>query len=55
MEQGSLRVDANISIPVPADNLGTKAEVKNLNSFATWSAPSSGACAADRTLESGAR
>ena len=34
MEQGSLRVDANISIRRPGDALGTKAEVKNLNSFA---------------------
>ncbi|HKT61125.1 MAG TPA: Asp-tRNA(Asn)/Glu-tRNA(Gln) amidotransferase subunit GatB [Gemmatimonadales bacterium] len=35
MEQGSLRVDANISIRRPGDHaLGTKAEVKNLNSFA---------------------
>jgi len=35
MEQGSLRVDANISIRRPGDaGLGTKAEVKNLNSFA---------------------
>lgn len=35
MEQGSLRVDANISIRRPGDpKLGTKAEVKNLNSFA---------------------
>jgi aspartyl-tRNA(Asn)/glutamyl-tRNA(Gln) amidotransferase subunit B len=35
MEQGSLRVDANISIRRPGDpKLGTKTEVKNLNSFA---------------------
>jgi aspartyl-tRNA(Asn)/glutamyl-tRNA(Gln) amidotransferase subunit B len=35
MEQGSLRVDANISIRPPGESrLGTKAEVKNLNSFA---------------------
>ena len=35
MEQGSLRVDANISIRRPGDaRLGTKTEVKNLNSFA---------------------
>ena len=34
MEQGSLRVDANISIrPEGADRLGTRAEIKNLNSF----------------------
>ena len=35
MEQGSLRVDANISLRRPGDTaFGTKAEVKNLNSFA---------------------
>jgi aspartyl-tRNA(Asn)/glutamyl-tRNA(Gln) amidotransferase subunit B len=35
MEQGSLRVDANISLRRPGEaGLGTKAEVKNLNSFA---------------------
>jgi aspartyl-tRNA(Asn)/glutamyl-tRNA(Gln) amidotransferase subunit B len=35
MEQGSLRVDANISIrPEGAVKLGTKTEVKNMNSFA---------------------
>jgi aspartyl-tRNA(Asn)/glutamyl-tRNA(Gln) amidotransferase subunit B len=35
MEQGSLRVDANISIRRAGEGrLGTKAEIKNLNSFA---------------------
>jgi aspartyl-tRNA(Asn)/glutamyl-tRNA(Gln) amidotransferase subunit B len=34
MEEGSLRVDANISIRRPGAALGTKCEVKNLNSFA---------------------
>jgi aspartyl-tRNA(Asn)/glutamyl-tRNA(Gln) amidotransferase subunit B len=35
LEQGSLRVDANISIrPAGETTLGTKTEVKNLNSFA---------------------
>ncbi len=35
MEQGSLRVDANISLrPAGETTLGTKTEVKNLNSFA---------------------
>jgi aspartyl-tRNA(Asn)/glutamyl-tRNA(Gln) amidotransferase subunit B len=35
MEQGSLRVDANLSIRRPGEaKLGTKTEVKNLNSFA---------------------
>lgn len=34
MEEGSLRCDANISIrPVGATTLGTKTEVKNMNSF----------------------
>ncbi len=34
MEEGSLRCDANVSVrPAGADLLGTKAEVKNLNSF----------------------
>jgi aspartyl-tRNA(Asn)/glutamyl-tRNA(Gln) amidotransferase subunit B len=34
MEEGSLRCDANVSVrPVGATVLGTKAEVKNLNSF----------------------
>lgn len=35
MEKGSLRVDANVSVrPASASELGTKTEVKNLNSFA---------------------
>jgi len=35
MEKGSLRVDANVSIrPVGQVQLGTKTEIKNLNSFA---------------------
>ena len=35
MEKGSLRVDANISIrPAGQERLGTKTEIKNLNSFA---------------------
>jgi aspartyl-tRNA(Asn)/glutamyl-tRNA(Gln) amidotransferase subunit B len=33
MELGSLRVDGNISIRRPGDPLGTKTEVKNVNSF----------------------
>ena len=34
MEEGSLRCDANVSVrPVGSSTLGTKAEVKNLNSF----------------------
>jgi aspartyl-tRNA(Asn)/glutamyl-tRNA(Gln) amidotransferase subunit B len=34
MEEGSLRVDANVSIrPTGSDQLGTKTELKNMNSF----------------------
>ena len=34
LEEGSLRCDANVSVrPFGSDTLGTKAEVKNLNSF----------------------
>jgi aspartyl-tRNA(Asn)/glutamyl-tRNA(Gln) amidotransferase subunit B len=34
MEEGSLRCDANVSIrPVGSDRLGTKTEIKNMNSF----------------------
>jgi aspartyl-tRNA(Asn)/glutamyl-tRNA(Gln) amidotransferase subunit B len=34
MEEGSLRCDANVSIrPIGATELGTKAEIKNMNSF----------------------
>jgi aspartyl-tRNA(Asn)/glutamyl-tRNA(Gln) amidotransferase subunit B len=34
MEEGSLRCDANVSVrPRGSDRLGTKAEIKNLNSF----------------------
>ncbi|HRP08431.1 MAG TPA: hypothetical protein PLL69_08080, partial [Gemmatimonadales bacterium] len=34
MEKGSLRVDANLSVRRPGQPLGTKTEVKNMNSFA---------------------
>ena len=34
MERGSLRVDANVSLRRPGEALGTKTEVKNMNSFA---------------------
>jgi aspartyl-tRNA(Asn)/glutamyl-tRNA(Gln) amidotransferase subunit B len=35
MSQGSLRADANVSVrPVGSDTLGTKTELKNMNSFA---------------------
>ncbi len=34
MEEGSLRVDANVSVrPVGSEGLGTKTELKNMNSF----------------------
>ncbi len=33
MEKGEMRVEANISIAKPGENLGTKVEIKNLNSF----------------------
>src|SRR5262245_28770996 len=33
MEEGSLRVDANVSIRLPGTALGTKTEIKNMNSF----------------------
>jgi aspartyl-tRNA(Asn)/glutamyl-tRNA(Gln) amidotransferase subunit B len=33
MEEGSLRCDANVSVRRPGAELGTRAEVKNLNSF----------------------
>ena len=32
MEQGSLRCDVNISVRHPGDALGTRAEIKNINS-----------------------
>ncbi|HEY5251916.1 MAG TPA: Asp-tRNA(Asn)/Glu-tRNA(Gln) amidotransferase subunit GatB [Acidimicrobiales bacterium] len=33
MEEGSMRVDANVSVRQPADELGTRCEIKNLNSL----------------------
>jgi len=33
MEEGSLRVDANVSVALPLKPLGTRVEIKNLNSF----------------------
>lgn len=33
MEQGSMRVDANISLRLPGGPLGTRAEIKNVNSI----------------------
>ncbi len=32
MDQGSMRVDANVSVRHPGDELGTRTEIKNLNS-----------------------
>ena len=41
MEEGSLRVDANVSVrPRGETKLGTKTEVKNMNSFSASSARS---------------
>ena len=33
MEQGSLRADVTVSVNKPGDDLGTRCEIKNLNSF----------------------
>ena len=33
MEEGSMRVDANVSVRKPGDPLGTRCEIKNLNSL----------------------
>lgn len=33
MDQGSMRVDVNISVRKPGDKLGTRAEIKNVNSI----------------------
>jgi aspartyl-tRNA(Asn)/glutamyl-tRNA(Gln) amidotransferase subunit B len=33
MEEGSLRCDANVSVRRPGEELGTRTEIKNLNSF----------------------
>ena len=33
MEQGSLRADVNVSVNKPGNRLGTRCEIKNLNSF----------------------
>lgn len=33
MQEGSFRVDANVSVRRPGDELGTRCEIKNLNSF----------------------
>ncbi|HBR68703.1 MAG TPA: Asp-tRNA(Asn)/Glu-tRNA(Gln) amidotransferase GatCAB subunit B [Rhodospirillaceae bacterium] len=32
MEEGSMRADVNVSVRKPGDNLGTRAEIKNVNS-----------------------
>ena len=45
MEEGSLRVDANVSARRRGDtSLGQKTEVKNMNSFSSWSSPASARC-----------
>lgn len=55
MEEGSLRVDANLSIRKPGGPLGVKQEIKNLNSFAAVErALSELRNLQVRTLESGA-
>lgn len=33
MEKGQLRVDANVSVHLPGENLGTRVEIKNMNSL----------------------
>ena len=33
MEEGSFRCDANVSIRKPGERYGTRAEIKNINSF----------------------
>jgi len=33
MDEGSLRVDVNVSVRIPGEPLGTRTEVKNVNSF----------------------
>ena len=33
MEQGSLRADVNVSVNKPGNVLGTRCEIKHLNSF----------------------
>ena len=33
MEQGSLRADCNVSVRKPNGDLGTRCEIKNLNSI----------------------
>jgi aspartyl-tRNA(Asn)/glutamyl-tRNA(Gln) amidotransferase subunit B len=55
MEKGSLRVDANISLrPAGTDTLGTRTELKNLNSFANLERALSWEIARQqRTLEAG--
>jgi aspartyl-tRNA(Asn)/glutamyl-tRNA(Gln) amidotransferase subunit B len=57
MEKGSLRVDANISTrPLGATSLGTKTEVKNLNSFSAVERALDAEFARQRAvLDSGAR
>ena len=46
MQEGSFRCDANVSVRRPGAPLGTRCEIKNLNSFASWRRRSSSRCAA---------
>mgnify|MGYP002232727062 CR=1 FL=1 len=40
MEEGSIRCDANVSVrPAGQKELGTKAEIKNINLSAEWNVP----------------
>ena len=51
MEEGSLRVDCNVSVrPVGSDRLGTRCEVKNVNSLRSMAGPSNTRPAARSTF-----
>jgi len=54
MEEGSLRCDANVSVRCAARKIGTKVEVKNLNSFRFLQKLLSSNRAPHRLLESAA-
>ncbi len=56
MEEGSLRVDANVSVRRPGEPLGTRAEIKNLNSVRSLvRAVEYEACRQAELLEAGGR
>ena len=40
MNEGSMRCDVNLSVHRPGEPFGVRTEMKNLNSFRAWSAPS---------------